>query len=168
MKQGNLFYRWLFYGVAAALFLLLQGLVLTRLRVWGVHPFVPPVLVAVAASWEDRQESLCAAAVFGLVCDLLIPSVIPCFYVLSFVLSAFLVGLIATRLMAAGLLCSVVASMLCLLVNSLLSALFLTYRGGVPFSAVVSVAGRELLLTLPLLGLVYLLFRPIHRRFLAE
>ena len=48
MKQGSLFYRWLFYGLAAVLGLVLQGLVLNRLRVWGIHPFLPPVLTAVA------------------------------------------------------------------------------------------------------------------------
>ena len=50
MKHGSLFYRWLFYGLAAALCLIVQSLLLNRLRLWGIHPFLPPVLVAVAAA----------------------------------------------------------------------------------------------------------------------
>ena len=97
MNQRNIWYRWLFYGLAAALFLILQAAALRHVRVWGIHPFLPPVLVAVAASWEDRQEGLCAAAVFGLLCDLTMTPPIPCFYVLSFTAIAFLSGLVAKR-----------------------------------------------------------------------
>ena len=42
MNQRNIWYRWLFYGLAAGLFLLLQAIALWRIRVWGVHPFIPP------------------------------------------------------------------------------------------------------------------------------
>lgn len=168
MKQGNLFYRWLFYALAAAAWMAAQSLVLSGLRVWGVHPFLPPVLVGVIASCEDRQESLCAAAVFGLTCDLLMPAVIPCFYVLSFASAALLAGWIAKRLMIPGFLCSAVSAVAALLLNSLLYALFLSARHTVAASAATLLAFRELLLTLPLIPPVYFLLRPIHLRFRAE
>jgi len=168
MKQGSLFYRWLFYGLAAGLCLLVQSLVLNRLRVWGIHPFLPPVLAAAAAAQEDRQEALCAGAVFGLICDLIMSPVIPCFYILTFAATAFLAGWIAKHMIVPGFFCAVVCSLLALLVNGLFHTLFLTYRGISDLPAAVAITGGELLLTLPLIPLVYLLFRPIHRRFLSE
>ena len=168
MKQGNLFYRWLFYALAAAVLTAVQSLALNGLRVGGVHPFLPPVLVGAVSACEDRQESLCAAAVFGLLCDLLTPAVIPCFYTLSFAAAALLTGLIAKRLMMPGFLCSAVSALLALLVNSILYALFLSYGHMVPLSAAALLTVKELLLSLPLILPVYLLLRPIHLRFRAE
>lgn len=168
MKQGSLFYRWLFYALASLLFLALQRLLLDRLALWGVHPFVLPVLVAVAASWEDRQESLCAAAVFGLLCDLWVPSVIPCFYLLSFAAAALLSGVIARRWIMPGFFCAVAVSVSALAVNSLLTMLFLAFRGRVDTPAALWLSARELLLSAPLSIPVYFLFLPIHRRFAAE
>ena len=168
MKQGNLFYRWLFYALAAAVLMAAQSLLLNGLRLWGVHPFLPPVLVGAVAACEDRQESLCAAAVFGLLCDLLLPAVIPCFYTLTFAAAALPAGLLAKRLMMPGLLCSAVSALLALLLHGVLYALFLSYSHTVTFSAAAGLIGKELLVSLPLLLPVYLLLRPIHLRFRAE
>ena len=168
MNQKNLWYRWLFYSLGGILFLILQGLVLNRVRLWGVHPFLPPVLVAVAAAHEDRQESLCAAAVFGLLCDLTMQPPIPCFFVLTYVAAAFLAGLISTRWMQPGFFCALVASLAALLIGDGFHALILSVRGVNDLHAAAAITGRELALTLPLTPLVYLLFRRIHRRFPAD
>ncbi len=168
MKYGSLFYRWLFYGLAAGLCLLLQGILLSRIHVWGVHPFLPPVLVAVAAAQEDRQESLCAGAVFGLICDLTMSPIIPCFYTIVFSLSAFLAGLAAKQLIVPGFFCALATSVMTLLINGVFQILFLTYRGVNDLRSAAVIIGCELLLTLPLIPLVYLLFRPIHRRFQTD
>lgn len=168
MNQRNAFPRWLFYAGAAILLLLLQSLVLNRLRIWGVHPFLPPMMVAVAASWEDRQESLWAAAVFGVICDLTLHPPIPCFYTVLFTAAAFLSGLIAAHWIASVFFCAAVTSMVALLLDGAFHILILTYRGVSDLGAAALILGRELLLTLPLLPLVYFLFRPIHRRFPAD
>lgn len=168
MRYGKTFYRWLFYGLAAGLGLIVQGLVLNHLRLWGIHPFLPPVLTAVAAAQEERQEGLCAAAIFGLICDLTMSPVIPCFYILTFSATAFLAGLIAKRLIVPGFFCDVVCAVAGILVNGIFHALFLTYRGVGALGAAAAITGSELLLTLPLIPLVYLLYLPIHRRFQAD
>lgn len=168
MKQGNLLYRWLFYGFAAAVLMAVQTLVLNGLRLWGVHPFLPPVLVGAVAACEDRQESLCAAAVFGLLCDLLLPAVVPCFYTLTFAATALLAGWISRRFMMPGFLCSLFSALLALLLHGVLYALFLSYSHTVLFSAAAGLIGKELILSLPLIVPVYLLLRPIHLRFPAE
>lgn len=168
MNQRNIWYRWLFYGLAAELFLILQAVVLWRIRFWGIHPFLPPVLVAVAASWESRQEGLCAAAVFGLLCDLTMTPPIPCFYVLTFVTTAFLAGLVAKRWIQPGFICALAMSLVAIVINGATQALMLSFRGVYDPAAAASILGRELLLTAPLIPFVYLLFRRIHRRFPAE
>ena len=168
MSQRNAFPRWLFYAGAAVLLMLLQVFLFTRIRVWGVHPFLPPMMVAVAASWEDRHESLYAAAVFGILCDLTLTPPIPCFYTLLFPVIALLSGLIAAHWIASVFFCAAVTSFLSLTLGGLFHILILTYRGVSDLQAALSILGRELLLTLPLLPLVYFLFRPIHRRFPAE
>ena len=168
MRYGKLFYRWLFYGLAAGLCLIVQGMVLDRLRLWGIHPFLPPVLVAAAAAQEDRQESLCAAAVFGLICDLTMAPPAPCFYTATFAATAFLTGLMAKHLIVPGLFCALVASVLAFLLDGAAHTVVLTYRGVSDLSSAAAITGSELLLTLPLTPLIYLLYRPIHRRFQAD
>ena len=168
MSQRNVFARWVFYAAAAALLLLVQALALNRLRVWGVHPFLPPMLVAVAASWEDRQESLCAAAVFGLLCDLTLTPPVPCFYTILFAAVALLTGLIAAHWIASAFFCAAVTSLAALALNGLFHMMILTYPGMSDLPPAALLLGREMLLTMPLLPLVYLLFRPIRRRFPAD
>ncbi len=168
MSQRNALYRWIFYGLAAALFLFLQGMLLNRLRVWGVHPFLPPVLAVVAAVWEDRQQSLCAGAVFGLLCDLTLGPPIPCFYVLTFAAAAFLAGFASKRWIQPGFLCALAVSLAALVLNGSFYALVLSVRGVNDAAAAAALIGREVLLTLPLIPFVYLLFRRIRRRFPAE
>lgn len=168
MNPRYIWARWLFYGLAAALFLLLQSVVLWRIRVWGIHPFVLPVLVAVAASWEERQEGICAAAVFGLLTDLTLSPPIPCFYLLTFTASAFLAGLVAKRWILPGFFCAVAVSVAAFIINGAFHALILSFRGIQDLVTAAAITGRELLLTAPLIPPVYLLFHRIHRRFPAE
>lgn len=168
MRHGKLFYRWVFYGVAAAFLLMVQGLVLSRLRLWGIHPFLPPIIVAIAAAQEEPREGLCAGAVFGLVCDLTLSPVVPCFYTLLCIGTAILTGLMAKHVIVPGFFCGLVCSVLAIVLNGLLHTMFLSARGVTDLAAAASITGRELLTTLPLMPLVYLLYRPIHRRFAAD
>ncbi|MBQ2061542.1 MAG: rod shape-determining protein MreD [Oscillospiraceae bacterium] len=168
MSQRNALSRWIFYALAAGWFLFLQGMLFNRLQVWGIHPFLPPVLAVIAAVWEDRQESLCAGAVFGLLCDLAMRPPIPCFYVLTFSAAAFFAGLIAKRWIQPGFFCALAVSLASLVLTGAFDALVFSVRGINDPAAAVSIMGRELLLTLPLIPLVYLLFRHIRRRFPAE
>ena len=47
MTRRMLTIKWVFYSLWTLLFLLAQQLVLPHIRVWGVHPFLLPVLAAV-------------------------------------------------------------------------------------------------------------------------
>ena len=48
--------KWTAYALACLLLLFGHELTLAHLRVWGIAPFLPPLLPAVLASMEDRLE----------------------------------------------------------------------------------------------------------------
>ena len=52
--------KWTAYALACLLLLFGHELTLAHLRVWGIAPFLPPLLPAVLASMEDRLRALCS------------------------------------------------------------------------------------------------------------
>lgn len=164
MTRRDLFYKWLFYSLTALLWLVIQHALLNTLDFWsGVHPFVLPMLPAMTAILEKRQESTLFSVCAGLFCDLLMPGPIPCFYTLAFLAITLLCAVIAARVIVTGFLCAVVCSVLALALSSALQILFLA--PSLDFSAAtgLSLAGRELLLSLPFSPLLFLSFRFVWR-----
>ena len=47
MNQRDMFFKWLYYAGAVLLLVLVQSLVLNRISVWAVHPFLPPVIAGI-------------------------------------------------------------------------------------------------------------------------
>ena len=47
LARNETIFKWALYAGATAVFFLLQGAVLQRITLWGVIPFVFPILVAV-------------------------------------------------------------------------------------------------------------------------
>lgn len=164
MTRRDLFFKWLYYAVAALLLLLLQSLLLIHVQAWGVHPFLPPVIVAVTAMLEGPVEGSVFAVCFGLACDLTMPGVIPCFYMLAFLACALPAAFIAQRRMSPGYLCALLSSLLAMLLMDLLQILLMSFRSGVDVGAALSLTGRETLVTAVLSPLVYLLLRSVNRR----
>ena len=52
VARSELILRWSVYGGAGLLVCLVQGLILQRLDLWGVMPFLYPALAAMVAVWE--------------------------------------------------------------------------------------------------------------------
>lgn len=169
MNQRDLFYKWLFYSLAALIWMMLQQLLLNHLALWGgIHPFVLPMVPVMAAILESRQESAFFAIGAGLLCDLLMPGAIPCFYTVAFLLSALLSGLIAGRVIMPGFLCAFVCSVLAMVLTNLLHILLLTYSTSFALADAFALLGRELLLSLPFSPLLFLTSRKIYRRIRNE
>lgn len=166
LNQRDMFFKWLYYAGATLLLVLVQSLVLNRICVWGVHPFLPPLIAAITAMLEGPGEGAAFAGVFGLLCDLTMPGIIPCFYTLAFLAAALLAAVIAKRFLSQGFLCAVPCAGLSLLVTDLLHTLLLTFRQGVELTAALSLTGREAAVTVVLSPLVYLLLRSVHNRIL--
>ena len=128
LNQRDMFFKWLCYAGATLLLVLVQSLVLNRICVWGVHPFLPPLIAAITAMLEGPGVGTAFAGVFGLLCDLTMPGIIPCFYTLAFLAAALLAAVIAKRFLSQGFLCAVLCAGLSLLVTDLLHTLLLTCR----------------------------------------
>ena len=164
MSQRDLFYKWLFYSLLGLLWLSLQQLLLNRLSLWGgIHPFILPMVPAMIAILERRQESAFYATCAGLLCDLLFPGSFPGLYTLTFLVIILLTGVIARRLILPGFLCAFVCSVFALLLSSGFHLLFLSASANFTFSSALSLTARELLLSLPLFPLLFLSFRKIRR-----
>ena len=137
--------KWTFYALAAAALFFLRRLFLGSMTFFGVLPFLPPVVLAVIASFELPQPSVIAGIVFGALCDLVLPAPFPCLYTVAFTISALLIST---------------------LVSNLLQAAALLPRGGsdaiVPM---LSLFARETLLSCLLLAPVYPALRAVHRAF---
>ena len=156
----------------------MQSLVLNRISVWAVHPFLPPVIAGIMAMLVGPAEGAVFGGIFGLLCDLTMPGVIPCFYTLAFLAAALPAAMIAKRLLSQGFLCAVLCAALALVnigggaddprlvITDLLHTVLLTFRQGVELSAALSLTGRELAVTVVLSPLVYLLLRSVHNRIL--
>ena len=155
MSRRDTIWKWVFYTAGVLLLLLLQGLALDHISLLHVHPYLPPVMVAVLAMFEGAYGGMGVALAMGLLFDLTQPGLIPCFHILAFFLAALAAAAVAMGLAA-------------LVITNGLQILLMTYQQGVAFSAASSLAGREILVTLPLTVLVYLPFRWVRRRIYSE
>ena len=168
MQRRDYIIKWLLYVLVALLFVLVQVFVLVRIRVWGVHPFVFPAIVAVLAALESPHESAIFALAFGVVLDLTVPGVIPCFYTVSFIVIFIVSRLLSTRVLSWPFFCCMLCGVLSMVCCSGLSTLFLQAKVDfTPLSALM-LLGKELLLTAPLMPLVYLPMRKLRRVFDRE
>ena len=147
--------KWTAYALACLLLLFGHELTLAHLRVWGIAPFLPPLLPAVLASMEDRLEGFVFALAFGVLCDLALTAPLPCLYTIAFPLTALLAALIARSVLQPGILCSLAVS----------TAVTLLAGGRSELSAIALRAVQELALSLPLLIVCHPVLAFLHRKF---
>ena len=90
LARNETIFKWFLYAAAAVACLAAQGAVLQRITLWGVIPFLCPLLAAIPATWESPAAGTAFALAVGIACDLLLPAPIPCFYTLIFPLAGLL------------------------------------------------------------------------------
>ena len=164
MTQRDILYKWLFYALLGLVWMSMQQMLLNSLDFWGgVHPFVLTLIPIMVAILEKRHESAFFALVAGLICDLLMPGVIPCFYALVFLLIALLSGLIASHIIMPGYLCAFICAIPGIALINLLQGIFLLPASTISTADILRLSGRELLLTLPFSPLFFLTFYKIRR-----
>lgn len=159
MPKRYIVYKWICYAMMAALLLLLDALFFCRIRIGGIFPFLPPMIVGVVASYEGSRASPFFALCFGLLCDLTTVSPAPGFFCFVFTLAALIAALLAENLFSPGFLCSFVSAMLCYVLVALGRIFVLFTAGETALGLILSLALRELLLSAPLLLLVFPLGR---------
>lgn len=156
------------FAAATLAFLFLQGFVLQFLSLAGAMPFLYPVLVAVLAMWEGPVCGTAYGLVLGVLCDLTIAAPIPCFYTLIFPLAGLFSAVLARSWLPAGFMCSLIVSVLSFFVTDLFFCVVLALSGSAAWGAGMLTFVRETAATILFVPLVYLLFRPVHRRFHSD
>lgn len=168
LPKSYLILKWTVYSLATLLLFALQYLVLNQIQVWGVTPFLYPMLPAVLSSYEGLRRGSVFSLALGVVCDLLLPGPFDGFYTIAFTVIALLSGLIAEKLLSPGLLCALVVSAAGLLLTGGLRILFQFLSGGGHLVLMARTSLLETLVSLPALAAVLPLYRVIHRRCASE
>lgn len=164
LARNETIFKWALYAAAAALCFFVQAFVLQRFTVWGVIPFLYPALAAIPATYEGPVPGTVFALAVGVVCDLLLPEPLPCFYTLVFPLVGLCASLIAQSWLPAGFLCSLAVTALGFVLTGVFHCFLLWTREKAAWEAGAFVCCRELLVSLPLVIPATLLFSAVHRR----
>lgn len=156
--------KWTFYALAALLLCFLRRLLLGSALFWGVLPFLPPVLLAVVASFEQPKAAVLSGIVFGALCDLVLPASFPCLYTLAFTLAALLTSTVMSSLLQQGFARALVSSVLTFAVADLFQSLAMLTRGAA-LPAMLYLFARETLVSCALLLPSYPVLHAIRRIF---
>lgn len=165
LPKRYIVFKWVVYALAALVLLLLQIAVVDHIRLWGLVPYLAPMVVGVVASYEGSRASPIFALVFGLLLDVGTAGASPGFLTFTFTLSALIASLLAENLFSPGFLCSLVATAVCYLITAL-GRLFLYSFANAPL--ILSLALGEFLISLPFLLVVFPLCRFVHRKTTIE
>ena len=156
--------KWVLYALAGLACTVVQAAVLQRFTLWGVIPFLYPLIAALPATFAGPAAGTVYALAAGVLCDLLLPSPIPCFYTLIFPLVGLSAGLLSQSLIPAGYLCSAAASLPAYLLTGVFHCIVLWATGLAAWTAGLSVTLRELCVSLPWSLPMAWLFRKVYRR----
>ena len=164
IARNETIFKWLLYAAATALCLLVQGGLLQRLEFWGVIPFLYPLLAAIPATFEGPLAGSIFSLILGLLCDLLLPGPIPCFYTLVFPLVGLFASLLSHSLLRPGLLCSLASAAMAFALTDGFACFVLWSRGKAAWGAGAFLALREFCVTAPWIIPVTLLFQAVFHR----
>ena len=164
LARNETIFKWFLYAAAAVLCLTVQGALLQRITIWGVIPFLCPLLAAIPATQESPTAGTIFALSVGIACDLLLPAPIPCFYTLVFPTVGLFSSLLSQGLLRPGLLCSLAAAAIAFALTDSFACFVLWSRGKPAWESGASVALREFCVTAPLVVPVTLLFRAVFNR----
>lgn len=158
--------KWTFLSLGCLLLAFLREL-LPEVTILGAIPFLPPVILAVVASFEEMRGAVLFGMFYGAACDLTVQGLFPCIYTVAFTLATLLVAATARGLLQPGFPRAFLMTGLTFFVLDLFCALALALRGTGTAGAMLSLFVRETLVSLPLLAVVYPLLRAVRRIFPA-
>lgn len=163
LARNEIIFKWALYAAVTAVWFLVQGAFCQRITVWGVIPFLYPMLAAIPATFEAPVPATVFALCLGVVCDVLLPGS-TCLYTLVFPVIGLCSSLLAQSLLPAGLLCSLAVTAVAFLLTDLFRCLLLALNGASAWGTGLLLLLRELLVSAPLLVPVTLLYRAVFRR----
>lgn len=164
LARNEIIFKWLLYALAAVLCIWVQTALLQRITIWGVIPFLYPLLATIPATYEGPLAGSVFALIVGVICDSLLPGAFPCLYTLVFPLAGLCAGLLSHSLLPAGFICSLSAAAAAFFLTDTFRCFLLWIDRKAAWGAGFSVMAREFLITAPLVIPVTVLFRAVHRK----
>ena len=166
LARSATIFKWTLYTLAGLVWAVVQAAFLQRVTIWGVIPFLYPLIAARPATFEGPAAGTVYALACGVFCDLLLPSSIPCFYTLILPLVGLAAGLLSQSLIPAGYLCSAAAALPAYLLTGIFHCIVLWAQGHPAWGAAMSVTLRELcaslLWSLPMTWLFRRVYLRVH------
>ena len=129
LARSATIFKWTLYTLAGLVWAVVQAAFLQRVTIWGVIPFLYPLIAALPATFEGPAAGTVYALACGVFCDLLLPSSIPCFYTLILPLVGLAAGLLSQSLIPAGYLCSAAAALPAYLLTGIFHCIVLWAQG---------------------------------------
>ena len=163
LARNESIFKWSLYTGAALLFLLLQGSLLQRITLWGVIPFLYPVLAGVLGNYEDPVPSTIFGLGLGVVCDLILPGS-DCFYTLVFPLAGLCAGLLSRGVLRSGVLCALVSTAAAFALTGFGGCLVLWLHSQSAWQTGAYLTLREFCVTAPPALLLSPLFRAVYQQ----
>ena len=164
LARSATIFKWTLYTLAGLVWAVVQAAFLQRVTIWGVIPFLYPLIAALPATFEGPAAGTVYALACGVFCDLLLPSSIPCFYTLILPLVGLAAGLLSQSLIPAGYLCSAAAALPAYLLTGIFHCIILWAQGHPAWGAAMSVTLRELCVSLLWSLPMTWLFRRVYLR----
>lgn len=164
MPKSYIIWKWTVYSLATLALFALQYLVLNQIEVWGLRPFLYPMLPAVVSSYEGLRRGSVFSLFLGMVCDILLAGPFEGFFTLTFAVIGLLSGRIGESALPSGWLCGLLVSALALLLTGGARILVQFLAGGGYLALMGQITLQETLLTLPALIAVLPLYRHIFRK----
>ena len=164
LARSATIFKWTLYTLAGLVWAVVQAAFLQRVTLWGVIPFLYPLIAALPATFEGPAAGTVYALACGVFCDLLLPSSIPCFYTLILPLVGLAAGLLSQSLIPAGYLCSAAAALPAYLLTGIFHCIVLWAQGHPAWGAAMSVTLRELCVSLLWSLPMTWLFRRVYLR----
>ena len=164
LARSATIFKWTLYTLAGLVWAVVQAAFLQRVTIWGVIPFLYPLIAALPATFEGPAAGTVYALACGVFCDLLLPSSIPCFYTLILPLVGLAAGLLSQSLIPAGYLCSAAAALPAYLLTGIFHCIGLWAQGHPAWGAAMSVTLRELCVSLLWSLPMTWLFRRVYLR----
>lgn len=168
MPKSYIAFKWAVYALATLFLFGFQTLVLERICISGVRPFLYPVLPAVAAMYEGPRRGPLFAFALGFVCDLLLYGPFEGFFMITFVIIGLISAKVAENLLSQGFFGGVLLSAAALLLTGGMRVLVQALAGGAYLRLMARTAALEALVTLPAVVVVVPVYRAIHKRCAAD
>ena len=164
LPKSYIFWKWTVYGLGTLALFALQYLVLNHIEVWGVRPFLYPMLPAVVSSYEGLRRGSVFSLVLGAVCDMLLVGPFDGFFTLVFTVIGIASAMISENMLPPSGLCALAVSGMAMTLTALARMAIQILSGGGHLSLMAHIAAVEMALSLPALLAIVPLYRLIHRR----